>query len=98
MNRKEFFKSIGAVFGSLALAKDLRPADFSRLREEATGENEESFWKLVRDQFVLDPDWTYLNFGGLGACPCRSSIVLPSGTGAKNGLRTQGMTKNSGQM
>jgi selenocysteine lyase/cysteine desulfurase len=69
MNRKEFFKSIAAVIGGLAFAKDLKPADFRRLREEATGESDEYFWKLVRDQFVLDPDWTYLNFGGLGACP-----------------------------
>jgi selenocysteine lyase/cysteine desulfurase len=69
MNRKEFFKSIGAVVGSLTMAKDLRPSDFSSLQEAAVSAGDESFWKLVRSQFVLDPEWTFLNFGGLGACP-----------------------------
>lgn len=30
---------------------------------------DEAFWKLIRGQFILDPAWTYLNFGGLGSCP-----------------------------
>jgi hypothetical protein len=69
MNRKEFLNSIGAVVGSMALAKDLKPSDLSSLKAEAAGASDENFWKLVRAQFALDPDWIYLNFGGLGACP-----------------------------
>ena len=69
MNRKEFLKGMAAVMGSLAFTKEVKPADFRASLSEAAADNEEYFWKLVRDQFVLDPEWTYLNFGGLGSCP-----------------------------
>jgi len=39
------------------------------LAQAAAAGDEDHFWKLVRGQFLLDPGWTYLNFGGLGACP-----------------------------
>ncbi len=35
----------------------------------AAGGDEEAFWDLVRGQFILEPGWTFLNFGGLGSCP-----------------------------
>jgi len=35
---------------------------------EAAG-GDDAYWKLIRGQFVLDPAWRYLNFGGLGSCP-----------------------------
>lgn len=41
----------------------------SLLAQAAAAGDDESFWKLIRGQFILDPDWTYLNFGGLGSCP-----------------------------
>lgn len=69
MKRKDFLKGTSALLGGLAAAKDLSSADFFRRFENAAGEGEEYFWRLVRDQFVLDPDWSYLNFGGLGSCP-----------------------------
>lgn len=69
MNRKEFLHGMAACIGSLALPKTLRSADCARSLQRASAESEEDFWKLVRDQFVLDPDWTYLNFGGLGSSP-----------------------------
>lgn len=69
MDRKKFIKSIGAIVGGMTLAKDLKPLDFSSLKKEAVSAGDEYFWKLVRDQFVLDPEWTFLNFGGLGSCP-----------------------------
>src|SRR5512137_696064 len=31
--------------------------------------SDEHLWKLIRGQFILDPNWIYLNFGGLGSCP-----------------------------
>lgn len=67
MNRKEFLKGMAAVLGGLAVtAPDgLRAAAF----QGGAAANDELFWKLVRDQFVLDPEYTYLNFGGLGSCP-----------------------------
>jgi selenocysteine lyase/cysteine desulfurase len=69
MKRKDFFKGTAAVLGSLALSKDMRPESLPRLLQSAARENEDYFWQLVRDQFILDPDWTFLNFGGLGSCP-----------------------------
>jgi len=69
MKRKEFLKRTAALFGTLALPLELRPADFGIELQAAANDGEESFWKIVRSQFVLDPDWTYLNFGGLGSCP-----------------------------
>ena len=35
----------------------------------AAGGDEEAFWDLIRGQFILEPGWTFLNFGGLGSCP-----------------------------
>jgi cysteine desulfurase / selenocysteine lyase len=42
-------------------------ADFSAQAEAAA--SDENLWKLIRGQFILDPNWIYLNFGGLGSCP-----------------------------
>jgi selenocysteine lyase/cysteine desulfurase len=69
MKRKDFFKGTAAVLGSLAMARSLKPAELGRWIQTAAGDDEDYFWKLVRDQFILDPDWTYLNFGGLGSSP-----------------------------
>jgi selenocysteine lyase/cysteine desulfurase len=40
-----------------------------RLAQAAAAGDDEFFWQLIRDQFILDPDWIFLNFGGLGSCP-----------------------------
>jgi selenocysteine lyase/cysteine desulfurase len=69
MNRKEFLKGIAAVVGSLAVPSIASGAGLERLLQDASAEGDAAFWKVVRNQFVLDPDWTYLNFGGLGSCP-----------------------------
>lgn len=67
MNRKEFLGRIAACLGSLAIAPRIAIADFAGLLKEAA--NDDEFWKLVRGQFVLDPDLTYFNFAGLGTSP-----------------------------
>jgi len=41
--------------------------DFAAQAEAAA--SDEHLWKLIRGQFILDPNWIYLNFGGLGSCP-----------------------------
>jgi selenocysteine lyase/cysteine desulfurase len=69
MNRKEFLKGMAAVVGSLAVPARARAADFSAALQQASASGDAAFWKLVRDEFVLDPGWSYLNFGGLGTCP-----------------------------
>jgi selenocysteine lyase/cysteine desulfurase len=69
MKRKDFFKGTAAALGALALTREMTASPLRRLLENAAGEGDEALWKIVRDQFVLDPEWTYLNFGGLGSCP-----------------------------
>ena len=69
MNRKEFLKSMAAVAGSLATPGSARAADFRAAMQDASADGDAAFWKLIRDEFVLDPGWSYLNFGGLGTCP-----------------------------
>jgi selenocysteine lyase/cysteine desulfurase len=69
MKRKDFLKGTGALVGSLALTRNVKGADLGRLLQGATGRGDEFFWEVIRDQFLLDPDWTYLNFGGLGSSP-----------------------------
>jgi selenocysteine lyase/cysteine desulfurase len=68
MNRKQFLKGMAAVFGGLAVAApEARGLVWKDLLGQAR--DDESFWKIIRDQFILDPEYTYLNFGGLGSCP-----------------------------
>jgi selenocysteine lyase/cysteine desulfurase len=69
MNRKEFLRSMAAVVGSLAVPRAAGAADFRAALQGASAAGDAAFWKLIRDEFVLDAAWSYLNFGGLGACP-----------------------------
>jgi selenocysteine lyase/cysteine desulfurase len=70
MKRSEFFKVSAAALGTFALSRGANAAPLGRLLQEtAAGGNEDAFWQIIRDQFLLDPDWTYLNFGGLGSMP-----------------------------
>jgi selenocysteine lyase/cysteine desulfurase len=69
MNRKTFLKGMAAVLGSLAVPPAARAGGLDSLLQGASADGDAAFWSVVRSQFVLDPEWTYLNFGGLGACP-----------------------------
>ena len=69
MKRKDFLKGTGALVGGLAVTRDLKGADIGRLLQDAAGRGDEFYWEVIRDQFLLDPGWTYLNFGGLGSSP-----------------------------
>ncbi len=83
MKRKEFLKMAAGLAGGVAglplaagtaMAADgaaaASPAPLAgRLARAAAAGDEEFYWKLIRDQFILDPDWIFLNFGGLGSCP-----------------------------
>ncbi|MCX6561037.1 MAG: aminotransferase class V-fold PLP-dependent enzyme [Candidatus Aminicenantes bacterium] len=69
MKRKDFLKGAGALVGGLAVSRKLPAADFGRMLQDGAGRGDEFFWDVIRDQFLLDPDWTYLNFGGLGSSP-----------------------------
>ena len=69
MKRKDFLKGTGALVGGLAVSRKLPAADLSGLLQDAASHGDEFFWEVIRDQFVLDPGWTYLNFAGLGSSP-----------------------------
>jgi selenocysteine lyase/cysteine desulfurase len=69
MNRKEFLQGMAAVVGSLAVPRAAGAANFGAALQDASAASDAAFWKLIRDEFVLDPGWSYLNFGGLGTCP-----------------------------
>jgi selenocysteine lyase/cysteine desulfurase len=60
-----------ALASSLAASPGASPAaPFADLLAQASAAGgDDACWKLIRGQFVLDPGWTYLNFGGLGSCP-----------------------------
>ncbi len=70
MNRRNWITWSSALLGGLALPgkAGARPAAMEELASAAAS-GDEALWRLVRGQFLLDPDWSYLNFGGLGACP-----------------------------
>ena len=77
MNRKEFLRMSAGLAGGvaglplmrkLAGAATAEPIEILLTRAAAAGEDA-FYWKLIRDQFILDPGWIFLNFGGLGSCP-----------------------------
>jgi selenocysteine lyase/cysteine desulfurase len=69
MKRKDFLKGTGVLVGSLAVTRDFKGIDLGRLLQSAAGRGDDFYWDVIRDQFLLDPDWTFLNFGGLGSSP-----------------------------
>jgi selenocysteine lyase/cysteine desulfurase len=76
LNRKEFLKMTAGLAGGIAgMRVPAAPAPITSapvadlLARAAAAGDEEFYWKLIRDQFILDPEWTFLNFGGLGSCP-----------------------------
>ncbi|MGZ5425233.1 MAG: aminotransferase class V-fold PLP-dependent enzyme [Candidatus Aminicenantales bacterium] len=78
MNRKEFLKVSAGLAGGVAGLPLMRriagaattPEPIgSLLAQAAAAGDDEFYWKLVRGQFILDPGWIFLNFGGLGSCP-----------------------------
>ncbi len=89
MKRKDFVKWLAAAGGMALLPTGVGGAGFEELRQAATGEDE-AFWRMIRGQFLLDPDWTFLNFGGLGACP------LPVMNHLADALRAEEMAPSAG--
>lgn len=70
MKRKDFLAWNAALLGGLALPLKGRPApSIGEIAAAAATGDEDVLWTVLRDQFLLDPEWTFLNFGGLGACP-----------------------------
>ena len=61
--------SVGLAESSAAASRAGASPFESLLAQASAAGDEEDYWKLIRGQFLLDPGWIYLNFGGLGACP-----------------------------
>ncbi len=66
--------SLAADPAALAAGSDARLEtclESSRLRQELQqiDPGDERYWRLIREQFLLPDDYTYLNTGGLGASP-----------------------------
>jgi len=67
MNRQQFLKNALLAYPALASGFTLPNLHASQVPEDAI--NNESFWKLVRSQFPLTRDITYLNNGTMGVSP-----------------------------
>lgn len=90
MDRKEFLRAVaiaaggaaGLPFGSSPLAAWDGTGFASRLAQASAG-GDDAFWRIIRSQFLLEPGWTFLNFGGLGACPLPVLETLAEATRAE---------------
>ena len=67
MNRQQFLKH--ALLAYPAMASGISNANIHPSQIPADAVNDESFWKLVRSQFPLTKDITYLNNGTMGVSP-----------------------------
>lgn len=67
MNRQQFLKN--AILAYPALTSGLTYANIHPSQVPANATEDESFWKLVRSQFPLTKDITYLNNGTMGVSP-----------------------------
>jgi selenocysteine lyase/cysteine desulfurase len=74
MRRKEFLKSMALLSISTFLpnikAKNFE-SNLENFKEKISKLNplDGKFWKLIREQFPIPKDYTYLNTGGLGSSP-----------------------------
>ncbi|MFM9944977.1 MAG: aminotransferase class V-fold PLP-dependent enzyme [Bacteroidia bacterium] len=67
MNRKDFFKSALVAYPALVSGTSYANILPSQVPDNAA--NDETFWKLVRSQFPLTKEITYLNNGTMGVSP-----------------------------
>ncbi|MEM1122321.1 MAG: aminotransferase class V-fold PLP-dependent enzyme [Bacteroidota bacterium] len=75
-NRRQFLQTLGTgVASSLALPTATIAANFHETAQPTVdfrqfhADNSESFWELVKAQFVFAPNLHYFNNASLGACP-----------------------------
>ncbi|MCX6565465.1 MAG: hypothetical protein NTW38_03435 [Candidatus Aminicenantes bacterium] len=69
MKRSDFFKGMASTWAALTFSGGANATPLRRLIEDAGMKGDEALWRVVRDQFILDPECSYLNFGGLGSMP-----------------------------
>lgn len=75
MKRRHFINAIGAVAGGAIIGKPANifasPLFMKKSLENAP--DDDTFWKIIREQFIFPRDYIYFNTGGIGAVP---SLVL----------------------
>jgi len=103
MDRKAFLKAAAVLAGGVAglpfgtgEAFALDGSGFAARLAQAAADGDDAFWRVVRSQFVLDPDWTFLNFGGLGACPLPVLNALADATATRNARQAPAPTRSTG--
>jgi selenocysteine lyase/cysteine desulfurase len=77
MHRKQFLRMAAGLAGSAAgLSWSGWPGAVAEAAPAAPAwppgpapADDDAYWRLVRQQFVLEPGWTFLNPAGLGPCP-----------------------------
>ncbi len=75
MQRRRFMNHLAGGFAALLGAPLFRHETLAKLRRldefirSGSDASDESYWSLVREQFPLTRERTYLNTGGLGASP-----------------------------
>ena len=71
MERRGFIGSLGAIIGTLCLAKTDLLADMTagNISELTANLEEDSLWRVIREQFVFPRDYIYFNTGGIGTMP-----------------------------
>ena len=83
MKRKKFIQNIGLLSGALAMGPIARlygsgsPVGIALKQSE----NNDDFWRIVREQFIFPDDYIYLNTGGIGALP---TLVINKVVGSMN--------------
>jgi len=83
MKRKKFIQGLGFLSGGLAIGPIARlygsGSPFGIALRQS--ENDDDFWRLIREQFIFPEDYIYLNTGGIGALP---SLVINKVVGSMN--------------
>lgn len=70
-NRRDFIRQSSVAFAGslLALNADAMPELSIQALNKNASNNDEDYWKMVRQQFPLTKDFTYLNNGTMGPSP-----------------------------
>jgi hypothetical protein len=88
MDRKTFLRMAATLAGGIVglpltrhgVAAAPAPGHLAGRFGQASAEGDEAFWAFVRGQFVLDPEWSYLNMASVPVrCLCSTRCRSASG-------------------
>jgi len=69
MKRRQFVKSLSAITGAMLVSPSHCQTNEDFMKKLKGIKADKELWETVRNQFVLLPDFAYLNTGGLGSSP-----------------------------